>query len=142
MKPFARWLVKHRTLVVLICLVLLIPSVLGMAATKVKYDLLYYLPEDLDTVKGQEILMEDFGKGAFSFCITEGMTEVEQADLEFLHPSNCSGAVLFPVRRGEYRILQDPLKKFSENSRQPQGSVLLPPILGSPVFPEVVCRLV
>lgn len=82
MKPFARWLVKHRTLVVLICLVLLIPSVLGMAATKVKYDLLYYLPEDLDTVKGQEILMEDFGKGAFSFCITEGMTEVEQADLE------------------------------------------------------------
>lgn len=82
MKPFARWLVRHRTLVVLICLVLLIPSVLGMAATKVKYDLLYYLPQDLDTVKGQEILMEDFGKGAFSFCITEGMTEVEQADLE------------------------------------------------------------
>lgn len=82
MNQFARWLVRHRVAVLVICLALLIPSVLGMTATKVKYDLLYYLPEDLDTVKGQEILMEDFGKGAFSFCITEGMTEADQADLE------------------------------------------------------------
>lgn len=82
MNRFARWLVKHRVAVVIVCLALLIPSVLGMTATKVKYDLLYYLPGDLDTVKGQEILMEDFGKGAFSFCITEGMSEADQADLE------------------------------------------------------------
>lgn len=82
MNRFARWLVKHRVAVVILCLALLIPSVLGMTATKVKYDLLYYLPADLDTVKGQEILMEDFGKGAFSFCITEGMSEADQAELE------------------------------------------------------------
>jgi uncharacterized membrane protein YdfJ with MMPL/SSD domain len=48
-----------------------VPSVLGMAATRTKYDLLYYLPQDLETVKGQEILLEDFGKGAFSFLIFE-----------------------------------------------------------------------
>ena len=82
MNRFARWLVKHRVVVVIVCLALLIPSVFGMMATKVKYDLLYYLPEDLDTIKGQNILTEDFGKGAFSLCVTEGLTEVEQADLE------------------------------------------------------------
>lgn len=82
MNRFARWLVKHRVLVLALCLALLIPSVLGMTATRVKYDLLYYLPGDLDTVRGQEILMEDFGKGAFSLCITEGMSEADQADLE------------------------------------------------------------
>lgn len=82
MNQFARWLVKHRVAVVIVCLLLMIPSVLGMAATKVKYDLLYYLPQDLDTVKGQEILLEDFGKGAFSLCLTEGMSEAGQADLE------------------------------------------------------------
>ena len=82
MNRFARWLVKHRVVVVIVCLALMIPSVFGMMATKVKYDLLYYLPEDLDTIKGQNILTEDFGKGAFSLCVTEGLTEVVQADLE------------------------------------------------------------
>ena len=82
MNRFARWIVKHRVAVVIICLLMLIPSVLGMNATKVKYDLLYYLPEDLDTVKGQNILMEEFGKGAFSLCITEGMSETDQQALE------------------------------------------------------------
>lgn len=65
-KRATRWLVRHRIPVIILCLLLLIPSVLGMAATKTKYDLLYYLPQDLDTVKGQEILLQDFGKGAFS----------------------------------------------------------------------------
>ena len=82
MNRFARWLVKHRVVVVIVCLALMIPSVFGMMSTKVKYDLLYYLPEDLDTIKGQNILTDDFGKGAFSLCVTEGLSEVEQADLE------------------------------------------------------------
>ena len=75
MNRFARWLVKHRVVVVIVCLALMIPSVFGMMSTKVKYDLLYYLPEDLDTIKGQNILTEDFGKGAFSLCVTEGLSE-------------------------------------------------------------------
>ena len=66
----------------ILCLVLMVPSVLGMAATRTKYDLLYYLPQDLDTVRGQEILLQDFGKGAFSLLVTEGLTQREQADLE------------------------------------------------------------
>ena len=82
MSGFTKWLVRHRAIVIIVCLLLLIPSVLGMAATKTKYDLLYYLPQDLETVKGQNILLEDFGKGAFSLLVTEGLTPVEQADLE------------------------------------------------------------
>ena len=82
MKAFVRWLVRHRAFVLIICLLLLIPSILGMTATKTKYDLLYYLPSDLETVRGQDILMEDFGKGAFSLLVTEGLSPVEQADLE------------------------------------------------------------
>ncbi len=78
----ALWLVRHRIPVLILCLVLLIPSVLGMAATRTKYDLLYYLPQDLETVRGQDILLEDFGKGAFSLLVTEGLTPVGQADLE------------------------------------------------------------
>ena len=82
MKRVTKWLVRHRIPVIILCLVLMVPSVLGMAATKTKYDLLYYLPQDLDTVKGQEILLQDFGKGAFSLLVTEGMSSQEQADLE------------------------------------------------------------
>ncbi len=82
MKSFALWLVRHRVAVLVVCLALLVPSILGMAATRTKYDLLYYLPSDLETVKGQDILLEDFGKGAFSLLVTEGMTPREQADLE------------------------------------------------------------
>ena len=82
MKGFARWLVRHRALVIVICLVLMIPSVLGMAATKTKYDLLYYLPQELETVQGQEILLQDFGKGAFSLLITEGMPLKAQEKME------------------------------------------------------------
>ncbi|MBQ8954974.1 MAG: MMPL family transporter, partial [Clostridia bacterium] len=82
MKGFTKWLVRHRILVIILCLALVVPSVLGMAATKTKYDLLYYLPQDLETVQGQEILLEDFGKGAFSLLVTEGMTAREQADME------------------------------------------------------------
>ena len=65
-KKLTGWLVRHRILVIIVCLALLVPSVLGMAATKTKYDLLYYLPDELETVQGQNILLEDFGKGAFS----------------------------------------------------------------------------
>ena len=82
MSGLVKGLVKHRILVIIVCLALVIPAVLGMAATKTKYDLLYYLPQDLETVQGQEILLEDFGKGAFSLLVTEGMTINEQADME------------------------------------------------------------
>ena len=82
MRRCTTWLVRHRGFVIILCLLLMIPSVLGMAATKTKYDLLYYLPGDLETIQGQDILLEDFGKGAFSLLVTEGMTASEQAEME------------------------------------------------------------
>ena len=82
MKGVTLWMIRHRVLVILICLALLVPSVLGMAATKTKYDLLYYLPKDLETVRGQEILLKDFGKGAFSLLVTEGLTTSQQREME------------------------------------------------------------
>ena len=82
MNKLGLWIVKHRAWVIVICLLLLIPSVLGMAATKTKYDLLYYLPQDLETVKGQEILLDDFGMGAFAMVVSEGFSGAELAEIE------------------------------------------------------------
>ncbi len=75
MIKFGKWVVKNRVLILIISTLLLIPSVFGMAHTRINYDVLTYLPDDIDTVKGQDILMEDFGKGAFSLIVVEGMDE-------------------------------------------------------------------
>lgn len=69
----ARAIVKNRVLILIIGLVLLIPSVIAMVGTRINYDMLDYLPDDMDTVIGQNTLKEDFGKGAFSFVILEDM---------------------------------------------------------------------
>ena len=78
----ARAVVKHRILILLITVALLIPAVIGYIATRVNYDMLNYLPEDMETVIGQNVLMEDFGKGAFSFIIAENMSEKEVSSLK------------------------------------------------------------
>ena len=70
---FTRAIVKYRVIILIITLLLMIPSVLGIANTRINYDMLDYLPEDMDTVIGQNELMRDFGKGAFSFIVVEGM---------------------------------------------------------------------
>ncbi|MCR4621975.1 MAG: MMPL family transporter [Clostridiales bacterium] len=70
---FTRAVVKYRVVILIITLLLMIPSVLGIANTRINYDMLDYLPEDMDTVIGQNELMRDFGKGAFSFIVVEGM---------------------------------------------------------------------
>ena len=67
--------VKGRVLILVVALLLLIPSVFGMIFTRVNYDMLNYLPDSLDTVKGQKYMLEDFGKGAFSFLIFEDMDD-------------------------------------------------------------------
>ncbi|MGI6176833.1 MAG: efflux RND transporter permease subunit [Eubacterium sp.] len=82
MHSFGEKVVKHRKLILMIALVLMIPSVIGMSATRINYDMLVYLPDDMDTVKGQDILMDEFGKGAISTIIVEGMTDREVADLK------------------------------------------------------------
>ena len=67
--------VKCRILILILAVALLIPAVFGMIYTRVNYDMLNYLPEDLDTVKGQKYMLEDFDKGAFSFLIFEDMDD-------------------------------------------------------------------
>ena len=73
--------VKNRVLILIVALLLLIPSVLGMANTRINYDMLDYLPEDMDTVIGQNELLADFGKGAFSLIVVEDMPAKDVAAL-------------------------------------------------------------
>ena len=66
---FSKAVVKYRIPILILTVLLMIPSVIGMAATRVNYDMLTYLPEDMETVIGQNELLEDFNKGAFTFLI-------------------------------------------------------------------------
>ena len=77
-----KWIAKHKVLIVLIGLVLLVPSVLGIAATRVNYDILSYLPESLETVEGQDIMVDEFGMGAFSMVVVENMEMKDVAALK------------------------------------------------------------
>lgn len=77
-----RFVVKYRKWILIVALLLLIPSVIGFFATRVNYDMLNYLPSETDTVIGQNELLENFGKGAFSMVITEDLPFTEQAKLE------------------------------------------------------------
>ena len=78
----ANAIVKHRILILVLCMLLLIPTAIGMQNTRINYDMLDYLPEDMDTVIGQNALMDDFGKGAFSFIVVEDMPRRDVAALK------------------------------------------------------------
>lgn len=89
MKKLGEIIVKCRIPIFILSVLLLIPSLIGMIRTRVNYDILAYLPKDIETMKGQDILAEDFGTGAFSLFIVEGMetkdvsalrAELEQVD--------------------------------------------------------------
>lgn len=77
-----KWIAKHKVLIVLISMILLIPSVIGMAATRVNYDILSYLPDSLETVEGQDIMVDEFGMGAFSMVVVEDMDLKDVAALK------------------------------------------------------------
>ena len=78
---FGKWVVKCRIPILILAVILLIPSLIGMIMTRINYDMLTYLPGDIDTVVGQDILMDEFGKGAFSFVIIEGMDPEDVSSL-------------------------------------------------------------
>jgi predicted RND superfamily exporter protein len=79
---FSKMVVKCRIPILILTLVLLVPSIVGIAETRVNYDMLTYLPEDIETVIGQNELLEDFNKGAFTFLIFEDMPEKDVAKLK------------------------------------------------------------
>ena len=73
MDKFSRGIVKSRFVIFIVSLVLLVPSFFGYISTRVNYDVLSYLPTDIETMVGQDVLTEDFGTGAFSMIVTEGL---------------------------------------------------------------------
>lgn len=78
---FSRAVVKHRITILIVAIVLMVPSLFGMLGTRINYDMLDYLPEDMDTVAGQDELLKDFGKGAFSLIVVEDMEDKDVAAL-------------------------------------------------------------
>ena len=79
---FSRAVVKYRIPIVIISILLLIPSVIGIVKTRINYDILSYLPGDIDTMEGQDIMLDEFGKGGFSFVILEGMDDKDIVKLK------------------------------------------------------------
>ena len=82
MEKFGRKVVQLRIPILILSLVLLIPSFLGYVSTRVNYDILSYLPKDIETMVGQDILVDEFGTGAFSMFVVEGMEPREIAGLK------------------------------------------------------------
>ena len=80
MKRVSELIVKHRFLILIVSLILMIPAIFGMVATRVNYDMLTYLPKEMDTMVGQDELLKEFGKGAFSMVVFEGMPEQDVAE--------------------------------------------------------------
>ncbi len=82
MKGLGEFVCKHRKVILIIALVLLIPSIIGIKATRINYDILVYLPDDIETIKGENILSEDFDMGAFSVVILDNMKTKDIVKLE------------------------------------------------------------
>ena len=78
----AKWLTRKPRLVALAAVIMLIPAAIGYISTRINYDILSYLPDEIETMKGQEILKDDFGIGAFSLCVVEGMENKDVVALE------------------------------------------------------------
>lgn len=81
-ETIGKFVVKHRILIVIASILLCIPSLFGYIHTDINYDILVYLPEDIDTMKGQDILAEDFDMGSFAMCVVENMSSKDVLDLE------------------------------------------------------------
>lgn len=82
MEKLGRVIVRLRIPILIISFLLLIPAGLGYIHTRVNYDILYYLPDDIETMKGQDVLLEDFGKGAYATVVVEGMQGKDLTKLE------------------------------------------------------------
>ena len=82
MLKFGEFITKHKKIIMIISFLLLIPSVMGFLATRVNYDILVYLPSDIETIQGENILSEDFNMGGFSVVLVDGMKPKQLAKLE------------------------------------------------------------
>ena len=109
---FSRFVVKSRVIILIVAIVLLVPAAIGMITQHINYDMLTYLPGDIDTMIGQDILMDEFGKGAFSFIVVEGMTDQQVSDLrERLEDVEHVDTVLWYTSFADLSIPKDMLPK-------------------------------
>ena len=82
MQKFGEFICRHRKIILIVALILIIPSIIGMKATKINYDILVYLPEDIETVEGENVLSDEFNMGGFSMIILEDMKTKDILKLE------------------------------------------------------------
>ena len=81
MLKFGKQIVRSRFVILIVALLLLIPSVIGFLNTRINYDILYYLPNDIETMQGQDVLLNDFGKGAYGIFVCDDLTTREQIEM-------------------------------------------------------------
>ncbi len=82
MKKFAKFIATHSALILVICFLLLVPAIYGYVNTRINYDILVYLPNSVDTIKGENILTDDFGLGAYAFVMVDSSNNKKILDLE------------------------------------------------------------
>lgn len=70
---FGKWITRHKALVLILAFLLMVPAIIGYVSTRINYDLLSYLPDSLETVSGQDTMVDEFGMGAFSMIVVEDM---------------------------------------------------------------------
>lgn len=81
MSKFGEIICKYRKIIIILTLILLIPALIGMKATRINYDILVYLPEDIETIEGENILSDEFNMGGFSIVILDNMKSKEIENL-------------------------------------------------------------
>ncbi len=126
MTKFGEFIVKHKIPILIICVLLIIPSIIGMLKTRVNYDMLDYLPESMDTVKGQNILLDDFGKGAFSIVIVDGMQPKDVSALKKeVEAINHVDSVIWYDSFADISVPMEFLPKKYYNAFNSNGSTLM-----------------
>ena len=130
---FSKAVVKYRIPILILTLVLVVPSVMGMAATRINYDMLNYLPEDMDTVIGQNELLDEFGKGAFSFIIVEDMAAKGEAAEGALRAKMVKTVPSKPIS-GYILQVATGARQVAEKAEMPQ----LPPVIFAVSYFQVV----
>ena len=120
MKKFGKVVVKLRIPILVLSFLLLIPSVLGYFNTRVNYDILYYLPSDIDTMQGQDILLDDFGKGAYAMVVVDGMNKSNVSKLvkKVEGVDHVASVISYSGRVGDdvpSEILPDKFRSYFEN---------------------------
>ncbi len=126
MDKFGHGVVKFRVIILIIALVLLVPAGIGYLKTGVNYDLLFYLPKNIDTMKGQDILMDDFGSGAFGLIMTDGLNDKGTTELKKkIEKVDAVQKVLWYDSVADLRIPKSMLPKRIVNAFNKDGSTVM-----------------